>query len=962
MREFDDVNDQPSDLDEVATLTPEAARAAFGEGAAARAFGGVAARTDALQAGFAEPSARAPELAPAVTAGLPEYERRRRWRRRLRHNRHLRDVLTAPQRSVLLGLALLWAVSTAWAIRWWLEPGHEVTTLRLVLNSIPLTLELVLLPLWFYWSLWRIKRPDPELGVPALRTAIIVTKAPSEPWPVVRQTLEAMLAQDFPHPYDVWLADESVTPVTRAWCEERGVRISSREGIAAYHRPTWPRRTKCKEGNLAYFYDTWGYENYDVVSQLDADHVPARDYLRHMVTPFVDDHVGYVAAPSICDVGSERSWAARGRLYFEAVVHGPMQASYNGGYAPSCIGSHYAVRTAALKEIGGIGPELAEDFTTTLMMNAYGWQGVFAIDAEAHGEGPECAEDFFRQEFQWSRSMVNVLLGINAAWRGVGLRARLRLGFCELWYPVYAIVMLMSVVMPLAAVLTRTPLVQVPLGEFYLHLAPAVATIVLTIVWLRLVGCLRPRDAKAMSWELVLFQITRWPWVLKGCVHSFGGWLAGRELGFKVTPKGRTGLLPLPLGTVAPFLVIAVASALPTLVDYDSGAAAGYETLALLNAGLYLGAAIAIVALHVREHGVGSRVAALRVVAPKAAVTALCASVLVLGVGMQGLPERPGPVVARSDTPYPVAGLTARDPQLGVTTRALAENATTAWGAADLAEVNAFEQMARAHAGIVQWFADWEHSALDLAQLRAVRARGSVPQITWEPWDHAGGTRQPRYTLASIFGGGHDAYIRAWARGLRRYDGPVLLRFAQEMNGEVYPWAEKMNGNRAGEYVRAWRHVHDIFTAEGADNVKWVWAPVTGYVLSSQYPGDAYVDVVGMSGFNGGTELHWSGWRSFADAFGGGLWLMRRLAPGKPVQISEVATAAEGGSKPLWIEQMFEFVERNVWIRSVVWFDVPKQADWRVATSPAAERAFVDGVARMQGRVAGVAAGAPAAG
>ena len=68
------------------------------------------------------------------------------------------------------------------------------------------------------------------------------------------------------------------------------------------------------------------------------------------------------------------------------------------------------------------------------------------------------------------------------------------------------------------------------------------------------------------------------------------------------------------------------------------------------------------------------------------------------------------------------------------------------------------------------------------------------------------------------------------------------------------------------------------------------------------------------------------------------------------------------GSKPLWIKQMFEFVERNDWIRSVVWFDVPKQADWRVATSPAAERAFVDGVARMQGRVAGVAAGAPAAG
>ena len=36
------------------------------------------------------------------------------------------------------------------------------------------------------------------------------------------------------------------------------MRVSTREGVAAYHRPSWPRRTRCKEGNLAFFYDTWG--------------------------------------------------------------------------------------------------------------------------------------------------------------------------------------------------------------------------------------------------------------------------------------------------------------------------------------------------------------------------------------------------------------------------------------------------------------------------------------------------------------------------------------------------------------------------------------------------------------------------------------------------------------------------------------------------------------------------------
>ena len=149
-------------------------------------------------------------------------------------------------------------------------------------------------------------------------------------------------AQDFPRPYDVWLADEDPDPATRRWCAARGVRVSCRKGVAGYHNPTWPRRARCKEGNLAYFYDRFGYAAYDVVAQLDADHVPEAGYLREVVRPFADPRVGYVAAPSVCDANAGRSWAARARLYTEATLHGPLQAGYAGGAAPLCIGSHYA--------------------------------------------------------------------------------------------------------------------------------------------------------------------------------------------------------------------------------------------------------------------------------------------------------------------------------------------------------------------------------------------------------------------------------------------------------------------------------------------------------------------------------------------------------------------------------------------------------------------------------------------
>ena len=879
--------------------------------------------------------------------------RRRRFRARHRHNRHLVDLLSGRQRLTLLGLIAVWALCALWAIDWWVQPRNWASPTGMALNSVPLAIELVVLPMWFYAWLWRMKRPNPALAVPPLRAAMIVTKAPSEPWPVVRATLEAMLAQDHPHVYDVWLADERPTPQTRAWCREHGVRVSSRDGIAAYHRPTWPRRTRCKEGNLAFFYDVWGYRLYDVVVQLDADHVPAPDYLRHMVTPFTDERVGYVAAPSMCDRNAERSWSARGRLHAEAALHGPMQAGHSGGFAPSCIGSHYAVRTAALKEIGGIGPELAEDFTTTLMMSSHGWHGVFALDAEAHGEGPECLEDCLTQEFQWSRSMMNVLLGVGGGyWRGLSLRAKLRLGFCQVWYPLFALLMALSVVMPLAAVLARRPLMEVGLGEFYLHAGPAMVALVATVLWLRTLDVLRPRSAKAVSWEMALFQLVRWPWALLGCLHAVAGRIIGREFAFKVTPKGRTGILPLPSRVIAPYLFLALISAAPTLLDVDAGAASGYRTLALINAALYLLAAIVIVELHVREHPSGLRRAVLRAIAPKAAATGGCAAVLLGGFALQGFG---GPTtdraIASSPTPYRGAPARPGTPLLGVTTFSLAANQSRPWQPADLGEVNAFEHTARAHAGIVQWFADWSGRRLDVGQLRAVAARGSTPQITWEPWNEARrGSRQPAYRLATIIAGRHDAYIRTWARDVKRYGRPVLLRFAQEMNGNVYPWAERVNANRPGEYARAWRHVHRIFRAVGARNVRWVWCPVTAPVVTGQYPGDRYVDIVALSGFNGGTVLPWGGWQRFSDTYGRPLRQLRRLAPRKPVQISEVATAREGGSKPLWIRQMFDYIRARRYFHSVLWFDLAKETDWRVATSPAAARAFARGVARMQRR------------
>jgi beta-mannanase len=245
------------------------------------------------------------------------------------------------------------------------------------------------------------------------------------------------------------------------------------------------------------------------------------------------------------------------------------------------------------------------------------------------------------------------------------------------------------------------------------------------------------------------------------------------------------------------------------------------------------------------------------------------------------------------------------------------------------------------------WFADWAHVAnFDPRQAAAVAARGSVPEISWEPWDSTRplGAPQPGFRLSTIISGAHDSYIKRWAREIAAYKRPVLLRFAHEMNGGLYPWAESANGNHAGQFVAAWRHVHAIFDRAGASNVRWVWSPVAGNVQREQYPGPGLVDVVGVSGFIASPSVFGGTWRSFATAFGPSLDAVHALAPGKPVSLAEIGVAQTGGNKAAWISQMFQDIERRPYVRSIVWFNLRKEADWPIESSPAAQRAFAAGL------------------
>ena len=262
-----------------------------------------------------------------------------------------------------------------------------------------------------------------------------------------------------------------------------------------------------------------------------------------------------------------------------------------------------------------------------------------------------------------------------------------------------------------------------------------------------------------------------------------------------------------------------------------------------------------------------------------------------------------------------------------------------------------FESDLGKHAAIVNFWRDFgsANNTIPGAYLANLDAHGSVPMVTWLPTNWNGGD-QSAYSLSAIAGGSQDSYLRSWAQQLKRYGKPFLIRFAHEMNGNWYP---QWSGN-PGQYIAAWRHIHDVFAQAGATNVQWVWAPNIWYQVSlatdgrAYYPGDGYVDWVALDGYNNAP----SGWQSFSTLFGYAYTQLTAMT-GKPLMIAETASseataqqAGQGQSKAGWIQSAFatEIPQRFPRLGALLWTNDNLTAsegccDWRIESSSQAQAA-----------------------
>lgn len=253
--------------------------------------------------------------------------------------------------------------------------------------------------------------------------------------------------------------------------------------------------------------------------------------------------------------------------------------------------------------------------------------------------------------------------------------------------------------------------------------------------------------------------------------------------------------------------------------------------------------------------------------------------------------------------------------------------------------IKQFQSDSGRHLDVMNIYEDWSYSfAILKYTVSAADSNGTETMISWYPHDNT----------VSVASGKYDSFLTSFAAGVKAYGKPILLRPMWEMNGNWDAWdIGDSHINTNATYIQAWQHIVNIFRAQDATNAQFIWSVNysslgTGASLTGAFPGDSYVDYVGIDGYNWGVDsAGHPTWYSFDRLFSGAYATLSALTA-KPLLITEMASSEEGGDKAAWISDAYQQLAASKYARivGVFWFNENKERDWRIESSPTAQQAF----------------------
>lgn len=174
--------------------------------------------------------------------------------------------------------------------------------------------------------------------------------------------------------------------------------------------------------------------------------------------------------------------------------------------------------------------------------------------------------------------------------------------------------------------------------------------------------------------------------------------------------------------------------------------------------------------------------------------------------------------------------------------------------------------------------------------------------------------------------GKYDYVLQEMASILKTAKIPIMLRINNEMNGDWVTYCSHHQGKDPRIYIMCYRYIHDFFEKEGVDNVLYVFNPnnksfpdfsFNNYI--SYYPGDEYVDIIGLTAYNTGTYYYGEKWHTFEQLYDD-LYNEYAQRFEQPFIITEFSSSNTGGDKLLWFEDMMTKMSKYPKIKyAVLW-------------------------------------------
>ena len=411
------------------------------------------------------------------------------------------------------------------------------------------------------------------------KVAMITLTVPgSESIDIVERELKALDEVKYPH--DSWiLVDKVHSPEIKTLAEKYNVRYFCRhdvdtwgeEKVAYWNQPIPPFKAKTKAGNVNAWIDAYGSE-YSHFTQLDIDHIPVKNYLDSVLGYFSDPNVAWVQAPSV--YGNLDNWTARGSVEQEFILQGPLQMGFYGATStPFIIGSHATYKMSAIQEIGGFQPTRAEDHLDTLYLAAKGYTGVFLPEIIATGDGPETFETYLAQQFAWAYSLMQVLMfhTPKMIWK-LKPQLALQMLFCETWYPLWSMSMIVLFLSPIVALLSNQHIAIVSFWEFMIR--SAFISVVAFIAWFWSRRWHKPQGVM-LSWRGIILHMARWAMVFNANIQA----LLNVKKPYMITQKGSDSEYILNSRALLPYLILGGLSLLANvfyLAEIKTGNTQGY--------------------------------------------------------------------------------------------------------------------------------------------------------------------------------------------------------------------------------------------------------------------------------------------------------------------------------------------------------------------------------------------------